>query len=694
MRFKHMMAAVALAFPGLMAAVPADPRPRTLVNPDGTEITVRVHGNEFFHFMTDEACTRILERDSRGFISDMVRDGAPVAFTRENVGMLTEEAMSRYSSETRSSVSSMKRMGALNEEGRSDYPTVGKGNRSLVVLVEFEDVSFTVPDPKDYFTRQLNEPGFSDYGGSGSALDYYIAASNGKYVPQFDVYGPVKVSYPASYFHDDKGSGAAHMNVLIKDALTQLRDSGEVNFSNYDLDADDVVDTVFFYYAGYGSADSETETIWPHQFDYKYLNSGFGANVLRFDGKRIGPYACGNELKGWNPRTGKQPWKDGSEPWVDGIGTFVHEYGHVLGLPDLYDTNYTPGVTVDTPGILSVMAEGPYNLDGCVPPLYSAYEQWLCRWLEFTEAEDMTSYRLPALGSAESPKAVRIGIPKDADGSAIENEYFVIEARDNSGWDRSLPESGIYIWRINYDKKTWVGNQVNSANGSNVVVHYADGPKNPAFTSGFIYPGSPAELIPSKDYEFWKSPIISDISYDAKSKTGAFDYNMIGNAPEDATLLHDVPLADESGARNFTLQWDPVEGATSYRVTIKRSSNGDVLGVYDEYDVGNVTSLTVTSVPMAYWFNEVEAYVRVVKSIPSSRVSNVVRFTPKNLPMGNAVDGIEAEQAVISGGVGCIIAPEGAVVVDMAGKRLSKEGLAPGVYIVVYGPRTEKVLVH
>ncbi|MDE6379755.1 MAG: M6 family metalloprotease domain-containing protein, partial [Muribaculaceae bacterium] len=509
------------------------------------------------------------------------------------------------------------------------------------------------------------------------------------YVPQFDVYGPVKVSKDASYFKD---MGSSNMQLLIRESLTQLHDAGEIDFSNYDLDEDGVVDTVFFYYAGYGSADSETETIWPHQYDYRYFSS-FGSAALRFDGKKVGPYACANELKGWNPKTGRLPWKDGSTPWVDGIGTFVHEYGHVLGLPDLYDVNYEPDVVVETPGAWSVMAEGCYSLDGCVPPLYSSYEQWLCRWMEFTEAEDATVYDLPALGR-EGSKALRIGIPKNEDGSAIENEYFIVEARDRSGWDLSFPESGLLIWRVNYSKNNWVNNTVNSKNGSNVVVHCANGLAAPIFTEGVIFPGSSAELVPSKEYEFWKSPIITSIAYDNVAKCGHMEYNVYAEAPSGAPLLHDNPYADESGARNFTLEWDPLEDADSYLLTIKRVSNGRVLGDYDEFDVGSVTSFKVESVPIAYWSNELEAYVRAVKGIPSTDISNIVRFVPKSLEQGSAVDGIESEEELISGGVGCIYAPEDAQVFDLAGKRLAKDGLAPGAYIVVCGSRTLKVLVR
>ena len=690
---KHILAALAISLPGMMAAVPADPRPRVVTNPDGSEVTVRVHGDEFFHFMTDEACTRILQRDARGFISDMLVEGKPVAFNRENVLKLSEEAMAAFPIAAQNNVSSMKRMATLDPDGRSNYPTIGKGNRSLVVLVEFQDVEFTVPDPKNYFTRQLNEPGFSDYGGAGSALDYYIASSNGLYQPQFDVYGPVKVSKDASYFN---GMGNKAMSLFIRESLTELRERGEIDFSNYDYDEDGVVDTVFFYYAGYGSADSDTETIWPHQFDFRYLNSGFGSTSLRFDGKKVGPYACANELKGTNPQTGMLPWKDGSEPWGEGIGTFVLEYGHVLGLPDLYDTAYEEGVTVETPGDWSVMASGSYNLDGCIPPLYSSYEQWLCRWLEFTEAEDAVSYAIPALGSSETPVAVRVGIPKSAGGDDMENEYFIVEARDKSGWDQSFPESGIVVWRINYNKNDWTNNTVNSAKGSNVVIHHANGVNHPAFTGGSIFPGSPSELKPSKDYPYWKSPIITDISYDADSKTGCFDFNVLSEIPTGAPLLHDTPLADQSGARNFTLQWDPVDGATAYQLTIRRVSTGKVLGIYDEFNVGDVTSVKVISVPIGYWNNEIEAYVRAVKVIPCADTSNVVRFTPKSLPVGgdNAVDGIESDNVAISGGVGCVNAPDGAQVFDMSGKLLRNEGLAAGVYIVVYAGRSHKVLVR
>lgn len=694
MKIKHIIAAMALSLPALLFARPADPRPRTILNPDGSEVTVRVHGNEFFHFMTDVDCTRILERDAKGFVADAVRQGVILDFSKSNIEMLRMEAEADFPIlGAPSSRSTMQKMATLDNQGRSNYPTIGKGNRSLVVLVEFQDVSFTVKDPKDYFTRQLNEPGFSDYGGYGSALDYYIDASNGLYAPQFDVLGPVKISKNASYF---AGMGDKSMELLIKEALTELHDNGEVDFSDYDLDEDGIIDTVFFYYAGYGSADSETETIWPHQFDYRYLNSYYGSNNLMFDGKKMGPYACANELKGWNPNTGKQPWQDGSEPWVDGIGAFVHEYGHVLGLPDLYDTAYTEGVVVDTPGRWSIMAEGSYNFNGCRPPLMSAYEQWLCRWLEFTDAQDDTHYDLKALGNSEDPMAVRVRIPVSEDGGTFASEYFVIESRDNSKWDSCFPSSGLLVWRINYNKNNWFNNTVNSSKGSNVQIVYAKNQSFPVFTEGVIYGGAGVGLTPSKEYPFWKSPTISGIAYDASSSTGSFDYNMI--VPSDlSTVLHDVPEADPDGSRSFLLTWDPVEGVDNYLVTVRIKKSGRVIADFDAKNVGKANSVWVEGLSSTYWRFELEAFVQcVVDGLPAVKYSNIVTFKPSELPFANAaVDAVGDDIATISGGIGCINAPDGSRIFDMHGHQISSaQSLAPGIYIVRYGSRIVKVLVR
>lgn len=699
-RLKTLLAAMSLAVPSLIWAVPADPRLRTATNPDGSTVEYRVHGDERFHVFTDASCTQIMHRNAAGFLENTLRDGKPLAFNQENVGMLRAEALANsqnpeffnYTPGVRQNApSSMQRMATLNADGRSTYPTIGNGTRSLVVLVEFQDVDFYVENPKEYFTRQLNEPGFSDYGGRGSALDYFTDVSHGLYTPQFDVYGPVKVSHDAAYYEDNN---TGRMASLINEALTSLHDSGELNFADYDYDENGTLDTVFIYYAGYGSADSDTKTIWPHQYDYQYYVSWSGAPQLKFDGVKAGPYACANELKGWNPRTGLQSWADGSEPWVDGIGTFCHEYGHVLGLPDLYDVEYS-GKAI-TPGDWDVMDSGCYNFDGCMPPLYSAYEQWVCNWLEYTEVEDGTHYDLKALGNSDAPQAVRIRIPMSADGSRFQSEYFVIEARDNSKWDSCFPNPGLMVWRINYNKSTWMNNSVNSEKASNVEIVYAKSETNPLFTGGAIYPGADVELKPSKNYALWSSPVITDISYDKESTTGSFDYNMV-TPPDVSTVLHDNPKAAADGSRSFTLEWDPVEDVDCYLVTVQTVNSGKIVDNYDSRNVGTDTSAVVQGLSTIYWKLEMKAFVRCVKNgMMSSAISNEIVFKPSELEKDDpgSVSGVVAGGAVVSGGVGRVTAPAGAVVRNLSGQQLRNENLTPGIYLVSYGNETVKVVVR
>ena len=81
--------------------------------------------------------------------------------------------------------------------------------------------------------------------------------------------------------------------------------------------------------------------------------------------------------------------RDGSKP--DGVGTFIHEFSHVLGLPDLYSTSYTSAFT---PGAWSVMDYGPYNNDGCTPPLYSVFERYALEWIEPTVLDGPNSVSL------------------------------------------------------------------------------------------------------------------------------------------------------------------------------------------------------------------------------------------------------------------------------------------------------------
>lgn len=343
--------------------------------------------------------------------------------------------------------------------GFTKFPSSGE-HQSLVILVEFSDNNFTIENPKEFYTRILNEPGFCDYGANGSARDFFISNSNGIFVPQFDVYGPVKLDKPYSYYGRNNmwGNDSYPFEMVVE--ACELLDE-EIDFSQYDRDEDGLIDNIYIFYAGYGEADGGgADTIWPHSWDlteisrYPYI----------FDGVRVDHYACSNEI---------QVLTDGP----DGIGTFCHEFSHVLGLPDLYSTVYNSAFT---PNSWDLLDHGSYNNYSWTPPNYSAFERLALDWInpEILSEGELTLYPID-----ESNEAFIAWTEKD-------NEYFLFENRQQQGFDEFLPGHGMLIWHIDFDFRKWVNNTVNNtATHQNVDIIEADNKRSQFNLDGDPFPG-------------------------------------------------------------------------------------------------------------------------------------------------------------------------------------------------------------
>ena len=161
-----------------------------------------------------------------------------------------------------------------------------------VVLVEYQDVKFNLSDPKDYFTRLLNEEGFSDYYATGSARDWFINSSNGMFKPEFEIMGPVTLQKNQEYYggNDAYGQDNAPQRMVIE-ACRQLNTT--VDFSRFDRDGDGYIDNVFVVYAGRGEASGgSSDCVWPHAWT---LNAAEPGSIYTFDNVRLNRYACCNE---------------------------------------------------------------------------------------------------------------------------------------------------------------------------------------------------------------------------------------------------------------------------------------------------------------------------------------------------------------------------------------------------------------
>lgn len=411
----------ALLFSLCAQAIPARPGIFTYTQPDGSIVRLEVHGDEFLFWYTLAGTNQVVKLDQDGYWQ-------PSAIT---------PSMRKGAAEKRKKSAS--RRAGVRPSTHTDNPLTHGTHHIPVILVEFTDVKFTLDQISDRFTRLLNETGYSDNGATGSAAQYYKENSHGTYTPVFDVYGPVTLPHAMAYYGEDQPTAweteeDCRPEIALYDACKIL--DASVDFSSYDEDQDGIMDMILFYYAGYSQAEGgPKDAIWPHQYtvqdsDYKE------AREAVFDGLKLGQYFCTSELKSFY----------GSK--MCGIGTTVHEFGHALGLPDFYDTDYEDNGYCAGPELFSVMASGSYTNDGNTPPYFNAEERIILGWMTEDDIRPLTNGRI-SFGSVQNDIAFK-------SYTSTEGEYFLYECRDGSGWDR-YTSAGLLVYHVDKSATRYVG---------------------------------------------------------------------------------------------------------------------------------------------------------------------------------------------------------------------------------------------
>ncbi len=444
-RIKLTYLLLLLSFSSLFA-VPAFKGVMVITQPDGTSLSILRHGDESFNYTTTED-GYLVTQNTLGVYEYAEMDVWGGVRTR---GVIAKNANHRTAKEKRflktatslatrsSDVVAPNRKRSMGVQ--KSYPLSGSP-KSLVILVEFTNKKFSVVEPLQAYTALLNQAGYSSNGGTGSARDYFSDNSNGAFSPDFVVVGPVSLDQTFNYYGQNINESDANPRQMIIDACKKADTLG-VDFSEYDTDGDGFVDNVFVYYAGFNEAEGgPNDAVWPHRWTL--------STPYSIDGKKINDYACTSELKGY---TGSN---------MCGIGTFVHEFGHVLGLPDFYATN---GAEHATLGSWDVMDAGPYNNAGRTPPGYSAYERFFLGWLTPTVLNQPSLVTLESLLSTNKACLITQSRTHNLNGkSPSPTQFILLENRQKSDWDAYLPGHGLLVTRVNYNASTW------SANGPNNI---------------------------------------------------------------------------------------------------------------------------------------------------------------------------------------------------------------------------------
>ena len=432
---------------------------KTITLVDGTQVRAELRGDKNFCCMVDEAGNRYVRNDSATY--RLVTDDEVTA--KQNNSRARRAAKRACYSSTADG------LGEYGKMSMGAVPSIGSYT-ILVIMVQFSDAKFQSTTTVAKMKRYYNNEGYSEEDGSvGSVKDYFKSQSHGMFVPTFDVVGIVTLSNNYStYGYDSDPYEVIDDNIdqLPRDAVAAAVSQLGVDFSQYVIPAGDAnhkagVPLVCILYAGRGQAtesqsNANSKLIWPCEWDCDEDISGTHFNS----------WFVGNEL-----------YYDGS---LNGIGTFCHEFGHALGLPDFYCTDYSYEED-DAFSDWSIMDTGGYVEDGYAPIGYNAYEKSYMGWLKLEEIGEDGDKTL------QSPADAGVGSAYIIRNSSTET--FILENRQPGTWyPQSSHGSGLMLSRIAYDATAWNENYLNNTqNSKRAMIVTANG-------ETLDYSSSPANL--------------------------------------------------------------------------------------------------------------------------------------------------------------------------------------------------------
>jgi len=492
-------------------AVPPSPIPLTVDLPDGSQLQIVARGNDHQHWTETTDGYTILRNEEGYYEYAVQRNGQLVSS-----GIRASDPEKRPLSQMRRLVGIAKHLAPATDhlheppqlgpqssrqqhELQAAVPSKGQ-LRILAICIEYPDLPHT--QSVDYLSRFFNE----GIEGKPSFKGYFLENSYGQLDMTVDVAGWVMAKHNFDYYGEKNGKTRARE--LVAEALQAV--DPEVNFGEYDNDQDGDVDGVIIIHAGPGAEEGgRQEYIWSHRwtlFD-QYLDSKF-----------VFDYTI-------QPET-RSAYYGG----IVGIGIFCHEFGHLLGLPDLYDTDIFNGESNGI-GEWGLMGLGNWLGREDYPAGMSA---WCKERLGWIQPQDITGQYGNFSLSPASAQADFFRIETGRSG-----EYFLLENRQPLGSDAFLNGNGLAVWHIYADKAlTYPGsNRVNGdENLKGIDLEEADGldDLDHAFNrgdAGDLYPGSTNK----RDFNFLSTPSSNSYFFNSSSQETGISIDNI-REEEDGTI--------------------------------------------------------------------------------------------------------------------------------------------------------------
>ena len=426
--------------------IPAYPNPVKFKQPDGKTVLVTLKGDGALHWAESTDGYKLV-KDAKGFFCYGVGDASKGMVASS---IQASDVANRTSSE-KTFISTLNReiqyspnliqqrltakKGFLKSTSAPQRAFPTSGNRKLLaILVNFSDVK--MQRSRDEFNSLFNQKGYSVNGATGSVTDFFTDNSFGKMSLTVDVVGPYTVSKSMSYYGSNNSDDQdTHPDEMVSEAVALA--NADVDFSQYDNDKDGVVDGVYVIFAGYGEeAGAPANAIWSHAWEIPSVT---------YDGVRVSSYSCSPELM-YNAQ-------DNPNGDITTIGVICHEFSHVCGLPDYYDTDYEKsGGESPALGKYDPMSSGSWNNYGNTPPFHNSYSRNMLGWGTLKEFDAKKSNTLlPHYSNTVGYKT-----------STEANEYYIFENRQKLKWDRYIPGHGMVVYHVVYNSNIWNQNIINN----------------------------------------------------------------------------------------------------------------------------------------------------------------------------------------------------------------------------------------
>jgi len=299
---------------------------------------------------------------------------------------------------------------------------------ALTLMGQFSDL------PGNYTQGEFQALLYDGPNPTGTVTDYYSEVSYDQLYFTGDAQGWYNV--PGNIQSYIGGTGGPQFVVdVIEDSDPTLNFADYIQY--YDGTGKPHIGFVAVVHSGCGAEYGGNNNIWSHRWDFTVL-PGQGPYITNdvdpvsgFNVIIDGPYAIMPERTGSSNTSG---------PLIE-IGVFAHEFGHIFGIPDLYDTDgSSSGI-----GEWCLMASGSYGGNGSSSETPVHMCAWVKKELGWVTPINITSYLGPlsVLNVEENSIVYRMW-----QGGTITNQYFLIENRQRLGFDANIHDSGFLIYHI------------------------------------------------------------------------------------------------------------------------------------------------------------------------------------------------------------------------------------------------------